>query len=63
LVRYDITSATLPTADPLTGFRFTATAVIEEQGRPETRILRYDLYKDRMLSQGRWTVMGMCTTR
>lgn len=60
LVRYDITSVTTVPAPGLsTGFRFTVTAIIEEQGRPETRILHYDLYKDRTLSQGRWSVMGM----
>jgi hypothetical protein len=58
LVSYDITNVT-PAPGPSGGFRFTVTAIIEAQGKPETKILRYDVFKDRMLSEGRWTVMGM----
>jgi hypothetical protein len=54
LVQYDITNAT-PSGQ---GFRFTVTAVIEDRGTPETKILDYEVFKDRTLSEGRWTIMG-----
>jgi hypothetical protein len=54
LVQYDITNAT-PSRQ---GFRFTVTAVIEDRGTPETKILYYEVFKDRTLSEGRWTIMG-----
>ncbi len=57
LVQYDITSAG-PAPGPSGGFRFTVTAILEQQGRPETKLLRYEVFKDRMLSEGRWTVLG-----
>lgn len=55
LVRYEITNAT-PAAGG--GYRFTVTAILEERGTPETKILRYAVYKDRVLSGGRWTITG-----
>jgi hypothetical protein len=55
LVQYDITNATAAAGG---GYRFTVTAVLEERGTPETRILRYAVYKDRTLSEGRWTITG-----
>jgi len=55
LVRYDITNAG-PAAGG--GYRFTVTAVLEERGTRETKILRYEVFKDRMLSKGRWTITG-----
>lgn len=54
LVKYDITTATPAPG----GFHFTVTAILEERGTPETKILRYAVYKDRVLSGGRWTVTG-----
>jgi hypothetical protein len=56
LVQYDISNAT---PAPGGGYRFTVTAIIEDRGTPETKILRYDVFKDRTLSQGRWTITGM----
>jgi hypothetical protein len=41
------------------GYRFAVTAIIEDRGTPETKILRYAVYKDRMLSEGRWTITGL----
>lgn len=55
LVQYDITNAG-PAAGG--GYRFTVTAVLEERGTPETKILRYTVFKDRALSSGRWCVTG-----
>jgi hypothetical protein len=55
LVRYDITNAN---SAPGGWYRFTVTAVLEERGTPETKILRYTVYKDRALSGGRWCVTG-----
>lgn len=55
LVQYDITNAG-PAAGG--GYRFTVTAVLEERGTPETKILRYTVSKDRVLSGGRWCVTG-----
>lgn len=55
LVQYDITNAG-PSAGG--GYRFTVTAVLEERGTPETKILRYTVFKDRDLSGGRWCVTG-----
>lgn len=55
LVQYDITNAA-PAAGG--GYRLTVTAVFEERGTPETKILRYTIYKDRTLSGGRWCVTG-----
>ncbi len=55
LVGYEITTAT-PTTK---GFRFAVTATIEDRGTPETRILRYEVFKDRVMSQGRWTIIGL----
>lgn len=57
LVHYDITTVG-PAPGPSGGFQFTVTAVIEQRGSPETKILRYDVFKDRTLSEGRWTVFG-----
>jgi len=57
LVRYDITSAT-PAPGLSGGFRFAVTATIEDRGTPETKILRYTVYKDRVLSGGRWCITG-----
>lgn len=54
LVRYEVTSVT-PAPK---GFRFVVTATIEVHGTPETKILRYTVYKDRVLSGGRWCVTG-----
>jgi hypothetical protein len=58
LVSYDITNAT-PAPGPSGGFRFTVTAIIEDRGTPETRILYYHVFKDRTLSEGRWTITGL----
>jgi hypothetical protein len=58
LVQYDITSVS-PAPGHSGGYRFTVTAIVEDRGTPETKILRYDVFKDRILSEGRWTVMGM----
>lgn len=58
LVQYDFTSVS-PAPGPSGGYRFTVTAIIEAQGKPETLILRYDVFKDRTLSEGRWTIMGL----
>lgn len=55
LVRYEITNAT---SAPGGGYRFTVAATVEDRGTPETKILRYAVYKDRTLSGGRWCVMG-----
>lgn len=55
LVSYDITNTTSAAGG---GYRFTVTAVLEERGTPETKILRYAVYKDRALSGGRWCVTG-----
>ena len=55
LVQYDITNAA-PAAGG--GYRFTITAILEERGTPETKILRYTVFKDRTLSGGRWCVTG-----
>lgn len=55
LVQYDITNVT---PAPGRGYRFTVTAILEERGTPETKILRYSVYKDRVLSGGRWCVTG-----
>jgi len=55
LVQYDITNAGPAAAG---GYRFTVTAVLEERGTPETKILRYTVFKDRTLSGGRWCVTG-----
>ncbi len=55
LVQYDITNAG-PAAGG--GYRFTVTAVLEERGTPETKILRYTVFKDRVLSGSRWCVTG-----
>ena len=55
LVQYDITNAG-PAAGG--GYRFTVTAVLEQRGTPETKILRYTVFKDRTLSGGRWCVTG-----
>lgn len=57
LVRYDITSAS-PAPGLSGGFRFAVTATIEDRGTPETKIIRYTVYKDRVLSGGRWCVIG-----
>ena len=54
-VQYDITNAG-PAAGG--GNRFTVTAALEERGTPETKILRYTVCTDRVLSGGRWCVMG-----
>lgn len=54
LVRYEVTSS-VPTPK---GYRFTVTAVIEDRGTPETKILYYEVFKDRVLSEGRWTISG-----
>ena len=48
LVRYEVTSVT-PTPK---GFRFVVTATIEVNGTPATKVLRYTVYKDRVLSGG-----------
>lgn len=55
LAQYDITNATLA---PGGGYRFTVTAIIEDRGTPETKILYYTVFKDRTLSEGRWTITG-----
>lgn len=55
LVRYDITTAA---PAPGSGYRFTVTAVLEERGTPETKILRYTVSKNRALSGGRWAITG-----
>ena len=55
LVQYDITNSGPATGG---GYRFTVTAVLEERGTPETKILRYTVFKDRDLSGGRWCVTG-----
>ena len=55
LVQYDITNSG-PAAGG--GYRFTVTVVLEERGTPETKILRYTVFKDRDLSGGRWCVTG-----
>jgi len=54
LVRYEVTSVT-PAPE---GFRFVVTATIEVHGTPETKVLRHTVYKDRVLSGGRWCVTG-----
>lgn len=54
LVKYEFTTVTPSTK----GYNFTVTAIIEDRGKPETRILHYELFKDRLLSQGRWTIIG-----
>lgn len=55
LVRYEVTGV----GPRPKGFRFTVAAVLEGRGTPETKVLRYEVYKDRFLSDGRWTVTGI----
>lgn len=54
LVSYDITNSTTT----MMGFKFTVAVVIEDRGSAETKILFYEVFKDRLLSDGRWTITG-----
>ncbi len=55
LVRYEITNTA---SAPGGGYRLTVTATVEDRGTPETKVLRYTVHKDRVLSGGRWCLIG-----
>lgn len=55
LVQYDIKGS-----QPIeNGFKFSVTLIIDAQGTTQTRAVFYSVFRDRLLSEGLWTIIQM----
>jgi hypothetical protein len=54
LARYEVTGS----RQTPNGYRFSVSVTIDDRGTAETKLLHYDVFKDRTLGEGRWTILS-----